>query len=160
MSGEYSIRAASVGELGEMLHLAGTCAEAPRWSEAVWRDALEGGGPVERVVFVAQVSGVCVGFVVASAVWAGKERMAEIESVAVLPEYRRMGIGGGLCLRAMRWAREKGATEVELEVRASSMGALALYASLGFAEQGRRRAYYREPADDAVMMRAEVNEIR
>jgi ribosomal-protein-alanine N-acetyltransferase len=55
----------------------------------------------------------------------------------------------------MAWSREREAAQViELEVRASSMSALALYSSLGFTEQGRRRGYYRDPIEDAVLMSA------
>jgi ribosomal-protein-alanine N-acetyltransferase len=50
-----------------------------------------------------------------------------------------------------------GARGMELEVRAASVGALELYRSLGFAERGRRRRYYREPIEDAVLMTAELS---
>jgi ribosomal-protein-alanine N-acetyltransferase len=43
---------------------------------------------------------------------------------------------------------------IELEVRASSVGALALYGSLGFTEQERRLRYYRNPIEDAMLMSA------
>ncbi len=65
---------------------------------------------------------------------------------------RRKGIGKALCQQVMDWSRYAGASELELEVRASSDGALALYRSLGFVEQGRRRDYYRNPTEDAVLM--------
>ena len=65
---------------------------------------------------------------------------------------RRNGIGKALCQQVMDWSRYAGANELELEVRASSDGALALYRSLGFVEQGRRREYYRNPTEDAVLM--------
>jgi ribosomal-protein-alanine N-acetyltransferase len=45
---------------------------------------------------------------------------------------------------------------MELEVRASSAGAIALYTGLGFVEAGRRPGYYAEPKDDAVLMRLEL----
>jgi ribosomal-protein-alanine N-acetyltransferase len=54
------------------------------------------------------------------------------------------------------WSRNAGASELELEVRESSEGALALYRSLGFVEQARRREYYRNPTEDAVLMAARV----
>jgi ribosomal-protein-alanine N-acetyltransferase len=43
-----------------------------------------------------------------------------------------------------------------LEVRAGSLGAIALYRQLGFSEVGRRPAYYRNPEDDAVLMQASL----
>jgi ribosomal-protein-alanine N-acetyltransferase len=57
-----------------------------------------------------------------------------------------------LCLAGMEWARGVGAWAMELEVRASSEAARGLYRALGFVEQGRRRGYYREPVEDAVLM--------
>jgi ribosomal-protein-alanine N-acetyltransferase len=56
----------------------------------------------------------------------------------------------------MDWSRNRGAGTIELEVRASSSGALALYCSLGFVEQGIRRGYYRHPTEDAILMAASL----
>jgi ribosomal-protein-alanine N-acetyltransferase len=152
MSGECRVRVAVAEDLEAVLGIAGVCAEAPRWGEGVWRELLAGEGGVARAVFVAEMGGDVAGFVVVSCV----KDVAEIESVAVLPAFRRMGLGRALCAEAMRWARDAGAQAMELEVRASSEGALALYAGLGFVEQGRRKGYYREPVDDAVLMSARL----
>jgi ribosomal-protein-alanine N-acetyltransferase len=51
------------------------------------------------------------------------------------------------------WCRSNRATEVVLEVRAGSAGAAALYAGLGFTQAGRRPRYYRDPDEDALIMR-------
>jgi ribosomal-protein-alanine N-acetyltransferase len=63
-------------------------------------------------------------------------------------------VGKALCIAAMAWARGRALKLIELEVRASSVGAVALYRSLGFMERGTRRRYYRDPIEDAVMMSA------
>jgi ribosomal-protein-alanine N-acetyltransferase len=47
-------------------------------------------------------------------------------------------------------------TILELEVRAGRAGAIALYTGLGFVIVGRRRRYYREPVDDALLMRLDL----
>ena len=47
---------------------------------------------------------------------------------------------------------------MELEVRAGSVGAIALYEGLGFVVVGRRRGYYREPVEDALLMRLELGD--
>jgi ribosomal-protein-alanine N-acetyltransferase len=99
-------------------------------------------------VFVAEVEGSVVGFVVVSCA-AG---VAEVESVAVMGSVRRQGVGRALCVAAMEWARGRGAERMELEVRASGEAALGLYRALGFVEVGRRRGYYRGPVEDAVLM--------
>ena len=46
-----------------------------------------------------------------------------------------------------------------LEARASNLAALELYRQLGFAEAGRRRGYYREPAEDAVLMHLKLESL-
>ncbi|MCI6909151.1 MAG: ribosomal protein S18-alanine N-acetyltransferase [Clostridiales bacterium] len=77
---------------------------------------------------------------------------SEILRVAVLPEYRRLGVARAL-LRAFFEEFPKNATF--LEVRASNIPALALYRSEGFSRTGIRRGYYEHPAEDAVCMRRE-----
>jgi [ribosomal protein S18]-alanine N-acetyltransferase len=148
MMGEFSVRNAVPTDREAMLRIAQACAEAPQWSEAVWRDLFAREGGVPRAAFVAAMAAEVVGFVVASC--AGE--VAELESIAVLRETRRQGVGRALCLESMMWAMVKGALTMELEVRASSAGALALYDSLGFVEQGRRRAYYLEPVENSVLL--------
>jgi ribosomal-protein-alanine N-acetyltransferase len=143
------VREAVAEDLAEILAVERATREAPHWSEAVWQSALAGDG-VQRHVFVAEIAERLVGFVVVGLV-AG---VAELESVAVALDVRRAGLGRALCVRAMEWARCEGAVEMELEVRASSAAARALYASLGFREQGVRAKYYCDPADDAVLMAA------
>jgi ribosomal protein S18 acetylase RimI-like enzyme len=83
-------------------------------------------------------------------------RIAELESVVVSDSYRRTGIGGALCRAVFDWARSQGATELVLEVRAASSAAIALYAALGFTLAARRPRYYRDPADDALLMRLQL----
>jgi ribosomal-protein-alanine N-acetyltransferase len=51
------------------------------------------------------------------------------------------------------WCRSNRATEVVLEVRAGSAGAIALYAGLGFTQASRRPRYYRDPDEDALILR-------
>ena len=48
--------------------------------------------------------------------------------------------------------------EVLLEVRESNQAARGFYASLGFLEEGRRRSYYADPVEDAVLMRMQLVE--
>ena len=71
----------------------------------------------------------------------------EILRVATLPPYRRLGLAAALLTEAAR-----GLT-LFLEVRAGNAPAVALYRGLGFSEVGRREGYYRNPPDDALLMR-------
>jgi ribosomal-protein-alanine N-acetyltransferase len=144
-------RRAEREDTAELMRLSAVCGGAPQWSEAVWGDAVAG-EPGQRVVWVVERDARTVGFAVAARVG----EIAELESVAVMAEERRRGVGRELCWGAMRWAAEQGARMMELEVRASSEGARALYAAVGFVEQGRRRGYYRAPVEDAVLMTARL----
>ena len=77
----------------------------------------------------------------------------QITTIAVRPEYRRQGLGR-IMLRAMLTAayEELNVTEMSLEVRPSNMPARNLYRSMGFVEEGRRRRYYEDNGEDAIIM--------
>jgi ribosomal-protein-alanine N-acetyltransferase len=94
-----------------------------------------------------------VGFAVGHVTVLETEVLAELESVGVADSARRAGIGRALCEAVIAWVRGQGAEQIELEVRSRSDGAIALYRGLGFAAVGMRPKYYREPVDDAVLMR-------
>ena len=87
---------------------------------------------------------------------AGEEILAELESVAVDPRERRKGAGRALCVAVMVWCKRMGAGTMELEVRAGGEAAIALYEGLGFVKTGQRRSYYREPVDDALLMKLDL----
>jgi ribosomal-protein-alanine N-acetyltransferase len=71
-------------------------------------------------------------------------------------QWQRRGVGQALCRAVLDWCRAEGATEVELEVRAGSLGARRVYERLGFVEVGLRRGYYENPVEDALLMRVEL----
>ncbi|MGH8246154.1 MAG: ribosomal protein S18-alanine N-acetyltransferase, partial [Gammaproteobacteria bacterium] len=75
----------------------------------------------------------------------------EILNLVVAPEWRRRGLGRRLVAEALGRGRARGAEKCWLEVRASNRAALDFYRALGFREQSRRRDYYRDPVEDAVV---------
>lgn len=89
------------------------------------------------------------GVLAATAVGSG----TELELLLVLPAMRRAGIGRRLSTEWLAWAARAGADEALLEVRASNVPAQGVYEQLGFVVEGRRRGYYREPTEDALLMR-------
>jgi ribosomal-protein-alanine N-acetyltransferase len=107
--------------------------------------------PVDGAVQTALLAGFAVGLMHPGP--ACGACVAEIEDVVVAAGCGRAGVGRALCVAVLDWCRSLGATEVMLEVRATNVGAIALYARLGFVEAGRRPGYYRDPEDDAVAMR-------
>jgi len=70
---------------------------------------------------------------------------AEILTLAVAPDARRQGIAHGLVAGFLVEAARRGAQTAFLEVAADNAAARGLYARAGFAEAGRRRAYYATP---------------
>lgn len=112
------------------------CPEAAQW------EAEEGHG---RTVFVAEADGEVAGFAVWQELPGGE---AELLNLAVDPRQRRLGAGRAL-VEVMAGRR------AWLEVRASNEGAIRFYESMGFERRGARRNYYRDPAEDAVVMMRE-----
>jgi [ribosomal protein S18]-alanine N-acetyltransferase len=77
---------------------------------------------------------------------------AHITTFAVLPDWRRQGVGGRLMVELMRLARDLQANVMTLEVRLSNRPARALYAKFGFRPVGIRPRYYSDNGEDALIM--------
>ncbi|WP_162538186.1 GNAT family N-acetyltransferase [Granulicella sp. WH15] len=152
MASTPELRPARAEDLAGVLRIDRETPEAPHWAEVEYAGRVAGeeeGELMRRCLLVAAASETVVGYAAARVV-AGE---AELETVAVDASARRQGIGRELCRAVMEWSRLHGAEVMDLEVRAASLGPQRLYAELGFMPTGRRRDYYQEPPDDAVMMR-------
>lgn len=79
----------------------------------------------------------------------------DMMNVAVHPDFRRRGIAEALVNGLVDELKNKGSHCLTLEVRASNAPAIALYEKLGFSEIGRRKNYYRNPREDALILRKE-----
>jgi ribosomal-protein-alanine N-acetyltransferase len=77
---------------------------------------------------------------------------AHITTFAVLPTWRRRGVGARLMLEMMRLAADVNARIVTLEVRLSNREARALYGKFGFKPVGIRPRYYSDNNEDALIM--------
>lgn len=75
-----------------------------------------------------------------------------ISKVMTHPNYRRQGVAGALLKKLTDFALESGMRELTLEVRESNTAAIALYTASGFENLGKRRNFYRNPKEDAVIM--------
>jgi ribosomal-protein-alanine N-acetyltransferase len=169
---QFHLRRAIASDLDPILALERATDLAPHWPPSTYADILESnalGAPsiprslrngweteIQRCLFVAENDNSLIGFAVGLLHPAASSRTAELESVVVSANSRRAGIGRALCRAVLDWSRSQGATEVVLEVRASSSAAVALYASLGFTTTARRPRYYQDPADDALLMRLQL----
>lgn len=152
------VRAGCEEDLDPVMVLERGTPEAPHWTRSEYAaifDAVSPGIDIRRQMFVASREGEILGFAV-GVVWGGEGDRGELESVVVAASERRQGLGRLLCGMVLDWCRGLGARDVELEVRAASEGATALYRSLGFVSVGLRRRYYTHPGDDALLMRVRL----
>jgi ribosomal-protein-alanine N-acetyltransferase len=156
----FRVRVAEAADVAGVLALERGIAEAPHWGEGEYAAMVDAdravGSAVRRCFFVVEAEAYrgLLGFAVGKVI--GSESVAELESVAVKASARRRGVGKALCAAVVDWCRERGAAGLELEVRAGSGGAIALYIGLGFVVAGRRVGYYREPVEDALLMRLDL----
>jgi [ribosomal protein S18]-alanine N-acetyltransferase len=155
------IRPATLADVFAVVTVEHRCATAAHWTELQYRQALQGEGP-ERLFVVAEdsllipatesgdgpSSGV-VGFLIARHLapeW-------ELENIVVAHIARRKGLGKLLLNALLSAARETNSDSVFLEVRESNAAARTLYEKAGFEQTGRRKTYYTNPTEDAVLYR-------
>jgi len=118
------------------------------WSEQDYRlEAVRD----DTLSFVAESGGVVVGFVISRF---GFE--AEILNIGIMPRNQKMGIGKALISKVIRELSSRGAKRLTLEVRASNTAAKSFYSSLGFAVNGSRPNFYRNPTEGADLMFLEI----
>ena len=80
---------------------------------------------------------------------------SDMMNVAVHPDYRKQGIATALIVGLVEELRKRGSHSLTLEVRASNETAISVYKKLDFQEVGRRKNYYRNPREDALILRKE-----
>ena len=123
------------------------CFSAP-WSENAVRSELT--NPLS--LWLVAVDGESVAGYVGSQSVMGE---ADMMNLAVLPDYRRQGVGRKLVSELVSSLKDSGVYSLTLEVRASNDAAIKLYNDLGFAQVGRRPNYYSAPKEDALILRKE-----
>ena len=119
------------------------------WSEEALRSELQNG---RSALFVAKDGDRIVG-------WAGMTWVLDegsVSDIAVLPAFRRQGLGRALTEALIEECRGLSLSCLLLEVRVSNAPAIALYRSLGFTDVGRRPRFYEDPREDALLMRADL----
>ncbi|MGN0587807.1 MAG: ribosomal protein S18-alanine N-acetyltransferase [Oscillospiraceae bacterium] len=137
------IRQAAERDLPVFAEIESVCIAEP-WSVESFRAEFAASG---AVFLAAERDGVICGFLTASSVL----DEVNINNVAVLSEYRRNGIGEKL-LRALEEQVSGFAAVINLEVRESNLPAISLYKKLGYAQNGLRKNFYRQPVENAVLM--------
>jgi [ribosomal protein S18]-alanine N-acetyltransferase len=132
---------AATGDVAALAALHQMCFPEP-WNAASLTELL--GGPGVFAFFTRD------GFVLAR----GAAGEAEILTLAVAMGARSQGLGRALLQAAARHAALLGAQSIFLEVGTDNPAALALYAGLGFARVGQRKAYYASSGADAWVLKA------
>lgn len=98
-------------------------------------------------IYIAVENGIAAGY---ANIYTVLDEM-DVVRVAVLPQYRRMGIAKAILEFALK--EKQGA--VYLDVRESNHPAISLYKSLGFVDTGVRKNYYTNPTENAILMKKE-----
>lgn len=146
-----------------MLDLERQCIGAAHWSLQQYEDLFPShdNGPRRLVLMVEEIaerepkarpgaaSSRVLGFLTANQI----DSQWELENIVVAPAARRKGLATELFTALLNRARETNSERVFLEVRESNQAARALYVRQGFEESGRRKLYYANPQEDAVLYR-------
>ncbi len=142
-----SIRPATSADLPAVIALERATPTAAHWSPADYQCVFSSGGGPSRIALVAGESGEVRGFLVARRV----DAEWEIENVAVAAAWQHRGLGSQLVGALLQLAREAGADRLFLEVRESNQLARRLYERWAFVQAGRRKSYYSNPIEDALV---------
>jgi ribosomal-protein-alanine N-acetyltransferase len=116
------------------------------WPERAFRFELTD-NPASRC-WVADLDGKIAGMIVA---WLLVDE-AHIATIATHPDHRRQGIAKELLMYALRYMSKEGAVSSFLEVRESNMPAQEMYRTFGYEAVGRRKRYYKDTDEDAILM--------
>lgn len=146
----YKLVPMTMEHIPQIAALERACFSRP-WSEALLQNELWNDSAV--IIVAEGEDGTVIGY-------AGLQTVLDegyINNVAVREDYRRQGVADELIAAFVRFGQAKLAF-LTLEVRASNAPAIALYAKHGFAEAGRRKNYYEDPKEDAVLMTVYFND--
>ena len=146
----YQIIPMTTAHLDRVAELERACFPADPWSRRLFEEVLEG---ESSTALIAQAEdGRLLGYLVFTVVL----DEGSVDNIAVWQGARQQGIATALLETLHYFARQWGLSFLSLEVRPSNMGATALYQKMGYQEVGRRKNYYLNPKEDAIIMRWEL----
>lgn len=134
-------------DLPEVLQIEKLCYPNP-WREMTFRGEIYNQPISFPFVFVHKYQRRIIGYII---FWCIKER-AQINNIAVHPDFRRMGIAEAVMRQVLDQIRKAGTELVTLEVRPSNIAARSLYKKLDFEVIGIRENYYNNPPENALIM--------
>ena len=147
----WQIRRATVADLAHILAIEQSTFGSDAWSEDLLRSELASENTYYIVATPVGAPEIVEGY--AGLMVPPRAEEADIQTIAVAAEVRRMGLGRVLVRALLSEARKRGALQVFLEVRADNPGAQALYVELGFEEIAVRPGYYQPDDVDALVMK-------
>ncbi|WP_250563901.1 ribosomal protein S18-alanine N-acetyltransferase [Sphaerisporangium fuscum] len=147
-----TLRQMTEGDLPMVMHIERTTFPFDAWSEGMLRGELADQPRTRHYVVAVAGDGRIVGYAGLAA--AGDQ--ADVQTIAVISEWRRSGVGTAMLKELLAEAVRRGATAVFLEVRADNPPAQAMYERFGFERIGLRRDYY-DDGTDAIMMMKKLN---
>ena len=119
------------------------------WSEKSFMDAY---CAESNIYLVAIKEEMVIGY---CGLWVSYET-ADLCNMAVDKTYRQQGAARELLKEGLRLCKERSVESVLLEVRESNIPAIRLYEKTGFARIGKRKKYYKEPVEDAILMQLDI----
>ncbi len=144
------VRPARSQDVPRLLEIASHSPTAARWNEQAYARLFAADAPPGLVGLVIDENHQVMGFLVGRSL-GHDDREWEIENIAVSGPARRRGLGSRLLGEFLNLVRQRGARQVFLEVRESNRPARQLYEKWAFVETGRRKAYYQDPPEDALV---------
>jgi ribosomal-protein-alanine N-acetyltransferase len=138
----------TMDDLPAIMEIERTTFPADAWSESMMRGELND-QPRTRHYVVACVGDTIVGY----GGLAAAADQADIQTIAVLAEHRRSGIGAALMDALLAEAARRGTEAVFLEVRSDNEPAQAMYDRFGFERLGVRHRYYEDGTDAITMVK-------
>ena len=137
------------GDIAAVHAIESACFPTP-WPPYAFRQELESNGMAHYLV-----ERVGERIIAYAGVWLMVDE-AHVTTFAVLPAYRRRGLGGRLLVELLEMCRDLGASVLTLEVRLSNAAARGLYQQFGFRPVGVRPRYYSDDGEDALIMTTEA----
>lgn len=139
---QVTVSVANIDDVKDIANIENNSFSTP-WSEKAIRESMDAG----TIFYVACLNNKIVGYMGLSKI-VGE---GYVTNIAVLPEYRRLGIGE----KILGYVIDNTKAELEfisLEVRVSNIAAISLYEKFGFERTGLRKRFYTNPQEDAIIM--------
>jgi [ribosomal protein S18]-alanine N-acetyltransferase len=155
--GQVKIRRFSPGDVDSVLEVQNACKGITTWRARDYEQmSLDPRGMLLVAEGEGRISQEIVGFSACYRI----ETEAEVWNIAVAPAHRRRGVAWMLLTEICEQLSEAGVSRLFLEVRESNLPAVELYRSFGFAPLARRKDYYQNPREDALLLVIKIPERR